>query len=99
MAGDGEERHVAVCEMDADAVEIVRPEGAMRAAGLPVGTEHEVVDDELTSTIEQIGQRPSSTRRFEFVRLLHALPGKLAALPADLVAQPRELLLFGEERG
>jgi hypothetical protein len=83
--------------MHDDAVEIVGPEGAALAAGLPVGTEHEVVDDQLMPALEQVRQGLSAARAFEDVWRLHALPGQVSALLAQLVAQAREILLFGQK--
>ncbi|MNL76786.1 hypothetical protein D3C87_2028040 [compost metagenome] len=44
-ARNGGEGHVAMVEMNRDAVEIVGPERAVLAPLLPVRTQHEVVDD------------------------------------------------------
>ena len=44
-ARDRDEGDVALREVDDDAVEVVGPERAALAAGLPLGREHEVVDD------------------------------------------------------
>ena len=54
-AGDGDERHVALGEVDVGAVEMIGEEGATRTAFLPVRAEHEMVDDELASAVEQLG--------------------------------------------
>src|SRR6516165_3980094 len=79
------------------AVEIVRPTRAMRATGIPIRTEHEVIDDQLTAAVEQLRQGRVSLRALEYISLVHALPGQLAALLAQPIAQARELLLLDQE--
>src|SRR5205814_5935765 len=54
--------------------------------------------DELASSAEEIGQRLLSIRSLEDVFLLDALPRKLAPLPAEVVAQLRELLFLRQQR-
>src|SRR5215471_2014470 len=79
------------------AVEIVRPTRAMRATGIPIWTEHEVIDDQLTAAVEQLRQGLVSVRPLEYIILAHALPGQLAALLAQPIAHARELLLLDQE--
>jgi len=86
-----------VVEVNAETVEIVCPEGAVLATLVPVGGEHEVIDDELAPTVEELGQRLPALRPVEDVLLLHLLPRQGAPLPGELVAKPRELLLLREE--
>jgi hypothetical protein len=50
--GHGDHRHVALIEVHDDAVEVVGPARAVRAAGIPIGRKHEVVNDELASAVE-----------------------------------------------
>src|SRR5262245_2166164 len=95
---DGDEAHVAMREVDVDAVEVVGPEGAVLAAHLPIRGEHEVVDGELAPRAEEPGERFLPARPLERVRLVDLFPRELATLAAELVAQPGELLLLGEER-
>ena len=61
-------------EMDRDAIEIIASERALLAPFLPIGSEHEVVDDQLGAPVEEIGERKSALRPLEPVRLCHALP-------------------------
>jgi hypothetical protein len=56
-----------------------------------------VVDDELTSLLEEVRQRLLSTRSLEEVALLDLLPRKLAALPAQLIAESCEFLLLRQK--
>src|SRR5262245_27077306 len=83
--------------MDHVRVEAVGPERAVRATGLVVRTEHEVVDDQLAPTIEELSQRLRSCRRVEDVVLLDPLPRELTPSSAQLVAQPAELFLACEQ--
>ena len=52
-----------------------------------------MVDDQLASSAEQIGQRLFSAGAIEDVFLLHFFPRQFAALAAELIAQTGELLL------
>jgi hypothetical protein len=63
---DAKHRHVAGSEMGKHAVEAIGDRRACRAAGFPLGPEHEVVDDELRAAVEEFRQglapdRASST--------------------------------------
>src|SRR5712692_11617972 len=73
---------------------MVRNERATWAAFHPLGTKHEVIHNQLASTAEKIAQRFLALRPIENVSLLNLLPRQFAALPAQLVAQPRKLLLL-----
>jgi hypothetical protein len=78
------------------AIGVIHVEGAAGAAFLPVRTKHEVIDDELASPVEQVGERFLAARRIEDIVLFDFDPGKLAALGGNGVALARELLLFGQ---
>src|SRR4029079_11734820 len=80
-----------------DTVEVVGPERAALAAGLPVRGEHEVVDDELGLAVEQVGEGRRAARALELVALGDLDPGQRAAGGAELVALAGELLLAGEQ--
>src|SRR6266481_619660 len=81
-------------KMHQAAVDMVRNERAARAAFLPVRTEHEVIHNQLAPAAEKLGQRFLAFRPIEHVWLLYLLPGQLPALLAQLITQPRELLLL-----
>ena len=100
-ARDGDHRHIACVQVHDDRIEVVDPERAMLTGLAPLGVrvEHEVVDHELPAPVEEIGQALLTVGPVEDVFLLDALPRQLAPLPAQLVAQPRELLLLGESEG
>jgi hypothetical protein len=51
-ARDGDERHVAMGEMQSCTIEMIGEVGAARATFAPFRAEHEVIDDELASPIE-----------------------------------------------
>src|SRR5262249_23957020 len=96
-ARDGRERQIAMLEMDQDAVEIVGPEGARLAAILPIGSESEVMDDQLGAPLEHSGEVEVAIRPLEAVGLLHALPGHRHAAARQRIALARELLLGSEK--
>src|SRR6202790_1846592 len=83
--------------MHEGAVSMIHIERATRAALLPLRTEHEVVDDELTSAIEKIRECDLAIRAVEHVILVDLYPWQLTPLPAQLIAHPRELLLPGQQ--
>src|SRR4051812_6418430 len=80
-------------------LQAVGPDRTERAVVLPLRTEHEVVDDELTPSVEEIRQRPLSAHTIKDVRFRHFLPRQRAALLVQLVPKPRELLFFFEKCG
>ena len=91
-----DERHVALRKMNRGAVEMIGQIRAARAALLPAGTEHEVIDDELALAAEQIGQGFLAVRTVEHVSLFDLFPRQRAALAGELVARFRECFLLGE---
>src|SRR5258708_26427318 len=84
-------------QMDRNAIEVVGPKRAMRASSVPFRIEHEVIYDELARAIEQLRQSFFPVRSFERVLLVNVLPRQLAPVFAQLVAQPVELLLLGQQ--
>ena len=71
--------------------------GARRAAGatnVPRGIEHEVPDDQLRPTLEEVEQRRSAVRVLEHVLLLDLHHGEAAPIGADPVPTVREVLLL-----
>src|ERR671936_2487277 len=79
------------------AVDAVGHRRAGRATGLVARAEHEVVDEQLGSCIEELDQRLLAVVRVEAILLLHPPPGELASLPRELVAEPG-VLLFADEQ-
>jgi hypothetical protein len=62
-------------------------------AGLVLRPEHEVVDEQLRTALEQVGERRLSVVGVERVLLLDAHPRQLAPLSRELVPAARVLLL------
>src|SRR4029450_1225414 len=75
------------------AVEMIRQVGTAFATLLPTRTEHEVIDHQLTVTIEEIGERFPAALSIETVLLMDLNPWQLAAMPAQFVTQPCQFLL------
>jgi hypothetical protein len=84
--------------MDGSAVEVVRPERAVRAPVVGFRIEHEVIDDELAVVVEQVRQRLLAGGSLEHELLRHLLPRQLPPLACELLPQPAELLLLHEQR-
>ena len=78
-------------EVDTEPVVVVGPEGADGTTLLPVGAEHEVVDDELAAAVEKLLEGLRTVRRVEDVRLVDSDPRQVATLTAEFVAPEREL--------
>src|SRR5262249_30248604 len=95
--GHGGERDIALIQVRDDAVVAVRPEGTAAATHIGVGSEHEVVNDELTASCKQVRQSLSPGGAFEYVGAGYAFPGQLAPLATELVTQAHELLLFRQK--
>src|SRR5437879_297230 len=85
-------------QMHADARKPVGAQRTMRAARCFVRMKHEVIDDELTAAVEQIGQGLPSRRTVEDVLLGYALPRQAALQSAHLLGLARERFFFLEER-
>ena len=65
-------------QVHADAGEAVGAQRTVRAPGLVVGMEHEVVDDELTAAGEEVGERLLAVGAIEDVLLVDAFPRQVA---------------------
>ena len=77
-------------------VGMVHTEGATRAALLPIWAEHEVINNELTLALEEVGKSLLTFRRIEDIVFFDFDPGKLPTFGGNRIALPRELLLFGQ---
>src|SRR5215470_374491 len=84
-------------EVDDEAVEAVRDRRAGRTPCRVLGPKHEVVDEQLRASPEQIGEGRRALIGREAVLLVDAEPGQLLPPPRQLVAAPRQLL-FGLEQ-
>src|SRR6185437_9638870 len=77
-----------------DAVEPIGDARARRTARGVVGAEHEVIDEELRPSAEQVRQRRASGVGLELIVLVDADPGQRLPLPRELVATAGQFL-FG----
>src|SRR2546422_2816357 len=93
-----QQRHVALREVHDGAVDMVGQEGAARAPFLPPRAEHEVVHDQLAPAVEEVSQRRLARRALEHIGLVDPHPRQRAALGAQPIAQPRELLFLPQMR-
>ncbi|MNT15476.1 hypothetical protein D3C72_1505290 [compost metagenome] len=89
-ARHGRQHDVVVGQVDGKTVEAVGNCRARRAAGLVVGPEHEVVDEQLRAPFEQLGQRGAAFVGFEAVRFVDPQPWQVLALLRQFVAAPRQ---------
>src|SRR6266545_4296113 len=96
-ARGADQRHVAGLEVDRVGIEGVRDRGTDGAAGLVGRAEHEVVDEQLRTPVEQVGERLRPRLGLEPVVLLDGHPGKLPPLLRELVVASSELLLLREQ--
>jgi hypothetical protein len=78
-------RHIPLVEVPHAAVEVVGDQRAAFAAGVPVRTEHEVVDEQLRASGDELRQRPRPLGGVELVELFDRHPGELAAHSCELV--------------
>src|SRR5215467_6644539 len=96
---NGSTRHshvsdVMVFQMHENAFNMVDLEGTPNALSVLPRSHHEVLHEELTSTVEQLRKRHLALRRIKYVRLLDFYPWKRAPFCAQLIAKFRELFLF-----
>ncbi len=83
--------------MRQNAVEGVGARGADRAAGLVARAEHEVVDEELGATVEELRQAPRALVGLEPVVLLDPHPWQLPPLLRELITEPGVFLLASQQ--
>src|SRR6266480_3435313 len=91
-------KSVAFAQVRHPGVETVGGGRADGTAGLVLGAEHEVVDQQLRAPVEQLGERLLALVRVELVVLLDRDPRQLAPLACQLVVAARQLLLALEQR-
>src|SRR5688572_23924799 len=87
------QHHVMVGQVSCDPVETVRDRRAGGTARLVVGSEHEVVDEQLRAPSEEILQRRAAVVGLEGVVLVDPDPRQLLPLPRHCIAAMRQLLL------
>src|ERR1017187_5903107 len=88
-ARDADQRHVAGLEVRENPVEAVRRRRARRTAGRIAGPKHEVVDEELRASTEEVQQRGAPLLGFESILLVDPNPRQLLPLSRQLIAAPR----------
>src|SRR6266700_7893365 len=86
-------RDVVVRQVSYEAVEPVRNRRAGRTPRFVVGTEHEVVDEELRASSEEVCQRRAPLVGVESIFLVDPNPRQRLPPPRHLVAAPRQFLL------
>jgi len=91
---DRQQRHVIMLEVRERAVDVIAQERTARATLLPIRTEHEMIEDQLTASVEEIGQRLFALRAVEDILLVDLDSRQLATLVAKRVSLMRELLLL-----
>src|SRR5271163_5024971 len=81
--------------------DLVGPEGAAAAAALgPAGhawLEEEAIDDQLTATLEQVGQARRPVRAVKVVVLIHGQPRHPPTFGCQRVARTGQLLLLDQQ--
>src|ERR1700674_3698152 len=76
---------------------VVGAERAADATLLPTRAEHEMIDDQLATPVEQVGERVPAVKSVEDIFLLDLDPGQRPPLGAQLVAPASEFLLRDEQ--
>jgi hypothetical protein len=90
-------------EMPVCAIEMVRQIRAALAPFFPIGTKHEVINNQLTAAIEEIRQSLLAVCSIENVLLFHLNPWQFAPMAAHFVTQscqlffPRQQILACDE--
>src|SRR6516225_5576033 len=83
--------------MHTNPVEVIGPERTTTAGPFPVRPKHEMIDYQLASALEQLGQGPLPLRPFKNIILLYFDPGQFPALPAQLISETSKLFLLEQK--
>src|SRR5262249_38173014 len=83
--------------MREDPVEAVGDRRARRAPAGKIRSEHEMIDEELGASTEEVRERSAPVIGLESIRLADAHPRQLLPAPRQLVALARERLLGLEQ--
>src|SRR6266478_1895325 len=83
--------------MDADAIETVGPKRTAWTPFLPAWIKHEVVSNQLASSLKELGQGFLAAWSVKIIFLVHLHPGQLSALLTQLVPKPGKLLLLSQK--
>lgn len=84
-------------EMLSRTVDLIREQGAAGTALLPVGAKHEVVDNELAASVEQVRERYRAVGGFKDIVFPDLDPRERPALLRQPVAFAGPRLLLGEQ--
>src|SRR6266478_549134 len=84
--------------MGNDSVEVVGPKRAVGAARLPARAKHEMINQKLVLSVEKLSQGFRTVWAVESIFFFNLHPRELASLPAQLIAEASEFLLFGQQR-
>ena len=76
-------------EVHGEAIEAVRDRRTRRAAASVLGTKHEVINEELRASSEEIGESGRAVVGLETVILFDSNPRQHLTSPRHLVAAPR----------
>src|SRR5215216_5380584 len=80
--------------MHDNAVEPIRDGRAGRAPRLVIGSEHEMIDEELRTSLKEVHERDLSLAGLELILLVDPNPRQLLPAQRKLVAATRQLFLF-----
>jgi hypothetical protein len=94
---DRDHRNIVMLQMDGGAVEAIGDRRAGRATAGVVGSEHEVVDEELRAPTEQVSERCGAGFGLEPVVLLDRDPGQFLATAGEVVTAAGQLFLGLEQ--
>ena len=78
-------------------VEAIGDRRTARTPFVPLGIEHEVVDEQLRAAAEQIDERGSAMFRVEHVVLVESHPRQLPPLPGQVIVPSGQFLLGIEQ--
>src|SRR5262249_29888823 len=83
--------------MHTNPVEVIGPERTTTAGPFPVRPKHEMIDHQLASALEQLGQGPLPLRPFKNIILFYFDPGQFPALPTQLISETSKLFLLEQK--
>src|SRR5580692_7965892 len=90
-------RNIMMLKVLTGPIDVIAQKRATATTLLPPRSEHEVIDDELAASLEQIRERHLPVRPFEEIGLVDLHPGQLTSLPAHFIVFSRGFLLFDQE--
>src|SRR6516165_11681892 len=76
--------HIALLEVDDAGIEVIGRHRAAWTTLLPDRAKHEMIDDQLAASVEEVGQGLTSLRSFKHIFLLQPDPGQFAPFGAHV---------------